>query len=338
MVAFTERAYGPKLVPVGAEGHALATLPRFLLKVLLQDQTYWPWLMRRAGVDVVHTPIFAGMVAAPRPYVLTLHDLIPLQTPEAVSRSAAAYWRLVLPRSVARADAIITGSEFTRREILDWFGLPPERVVTRMARRRPSFRAGRRRGDAWRASAPSPASSAISPLRRYREPAEEHRPARAGFGALSRRRARRRAPPARRAARGGRTRRSMRRSPRARSRPASVTSASSPTRTCPRSTGWRRASRISRAARASDCRRSKRSRAVRRSSAPTARAFPRWSATRHCSSIPTTARRSRGRLRPCSRADARWSRDGRAGSSVRRAFTWERAAAATLAVYRRVVA
>jgi glycosyltransferase involved in cell wall biosynthesis len=129
-VAFTERAYGPKLVPVGAEGRALATLPRFLLKVLLQDQTYWPWLMRRAGVDVVHTPIFAGMIAAPRPYVLTLHDLIPLQTPEAVSRSAATYSRLVLPRSVARAEAIITGSEFTRREILDWFGLPPERVVT----------------------------------------------------------------------------------------------------------------------------------------------------------------------------------------------------------------
>ena len=99
MVAFTERAYGPELVPAGAELQTVATLPRFLLKVFLQDQTYWPWLMRRAGVDVVHTPIFAGMVAAPRPYVLTLHDLIPLQTPEAVSRSAAAYWRVVLPRA-----------------------------------------------------------------------------------------------------------------------------------------------------------------------------------------------------------------------------------------------
>ncbi len=130
MVAFTERTYGPRLVPPGAELHAVATLPRFLLKVFLQDQTYWPWLMRRAHVDVVHTPIFAGMIAAPRPYVLTLHDLIPLQTPEAISRTAAAYWRLVLPRSVARADAIITGSEFTRREILEWFGLPAERVVT----------------------------------------------------------------------------------------------------------------------------------------------------------------------------------------------------------------
>jgi len=87
-------------------------------------------LMRRAHVDVVHTPIFAGMVAAPKPYVLTLHDLIPLQMPEGMSWSAGLYWRLVLPRSVGRADVIITGSEFTRREILEWFRLPPERVVT----------------------------------------------------------------------------------------------------------------------------------------------------------------------------------------------------------------
>ncbi len=130
MVAFTERSYGPRLVPAGAETRVVATLPRFLLKVWLQDQTYWPVLFRRARIDVVHTPIFAGMVAAPRPYVLTLHDLIPLQTPEAISRTAAAYWRVVLPRTVARADAIITGSDFTRDEILAWFGLPPERVVT----------------------------------------------------------------------------------------------------------------------------------------------------------------------------------------------------------------
>ncbi len=129
LVAFTERSYGPRLVPDGVELHRLRTLPRFLLKVFLQDQTYWPLAMRRAGVDVVHTPIFAGMALAPRPYVLTLHDLIPLQTPDAISRSAAAYWRLVLPRSVARADAIITGSEFTRREILAHFDLPEPRVV-----------------------------------------------------------------------------------------------------------------------------------------------------------------------------------------------------------------
>lgn len=129
MVAFTERSYGPRLVPAGAEHRAVATLPKFLLKVFLQDQTYWPALMRRARLDVVHTPIFAGMARAPKPYVLTLHDLIPLQTPAVISRSAAAYWRVVLPRAVARADAIITGAESIRREILEWFSLPADRVV-----------------------------------------------------------------------------------------------------------------------------------------------------------------------------------------------------------------
>lgn len=130
MVAFIERTYGSRVVPAGVEARAVATLPLFFSKVLLQDQTYWPMLMRRARIDVMHTPIFAGMVAAPRPYVLTVHDLIPLQTPEAVSRSAAVYWRAVLPRAVRRADAIITMSDFTRGEVLEHFGLPPERVVT----------------------------------------------------------------------------------------------------------------------------------------------------------------------------------------------------------------
>ncbi len=130
MVAFIERTYGARLVPTDAETRVVGTLPRFILKVLLQDQTYWPMLMRQARVDVVHTPIFAGMVAAPRPYVLTLHDLIPLQTPEAISRSAAFYWRAVLPRAARRADAIITMSDYTRNEVLAHFGFAPERVVT----------------------------------------------------------------------------------------------------------------------------------------------------------------------------------------------------------------
>jgi hypothetical protein len=176
MVAFTERGYGPRLVPAGAELHAVATLPRFLLKVFLQDQTYWPWLMRRARVDVVHTPIFAGMVAAPRPYVLTLHDLIPLQTPEAVSRTAAAYWQLVLPLAVRRADAIITGSDFTRAGDPRAFRNRARARRHRSAWRRAALRARGRCHVAGGGSRSSSAAGALSPLRRHREPTQEPRP------------------------------------------------------------------------------------------------------------------------------------------------------------------
>jgi len=132
MVVFAERSYGDHVVPRGprVESRTPRTLPVFIAKVLLQDQTYWPLLMRRAGVDVVHTPIFAGMIGAPRPYVLTVHDMIPLRDPTTLTSMAAWYWRVVLPRAVARADVVITVSRFSREEICDHFGLEPERVVS----------------------------------------------------------------------------------------------------------------------------------------------------------------------------------------------------------------
>jgi len=132
MVAFAERSYGEHVVCESPliERRAPRTLPVFIAKVLFQDQTYWPLLMRHARVDVVHSPVFAGMIRAPRPYVLTLHDMIPLKDPTTLTPSAAWYWQAVLPRAVARADIIITVSGFSQREICEHFGLTPERVVT----------------------------------------------------------------------------------------------------------------------------------------------------------------------------------------------------------------
>jgi glycosyltransferase involved in cell wall biosynthesis len=72
--------------------------------------------------------------------VLTLHDLSPLRLPETLSRSAAWYWRTILPRAVARADVVITDSEFSRREICAHFGLAPDRVVAIPLAVEPRFR------------------------------------------------------------------------------------------------------------------------------------------------------------------------------------------------------
>jgi glycosyltransferase involved in cell wall biosynthesis len=140
LIAFADPAFGRDLVPDGVELRQPRTLPLFVAKGLLQDQTYWPSLFRRAGVDVVHTPVFAGMSRPPRPYVLTLHDLIPLHAGHTLSRSAAWYWRTVLPRAVSQADVIVTDSEFSRREISRHFGLPLTRIVTVPLGVDPSFR------------------------------------------------------------------------------------------------------------------------------------------------------------------------------------------------------
>ncbi len=141
MLVLTDRRYGPRLVPDHrlVEVRAVRTLPTFLAKAVLQDQVALPRLVRRSGLDVLHTPIFAGSARAPQPYVLTLHDVIPLRMPDAFSRSAAWYWRTILPRSVARADVVLTDSEFSRREIRERFRLAPERVLVAPLGVAPSF-------------------------------------------------------------------------------------------------------------------------------------------------------------------------------------------------------
>ncbi len=89
------------------------------------------WLASRTrGLDLAH---HAGGTAPPRqrvPYVLTLHDLQPLERGTTHGRRKRAYLRAVLPRSVRRARAVAVPSEYVRRTVLTRFDLDPAHVVT----------------------------------------------------------------------------------------------------------------------------------------------------------------------------------------------------------------
>jgi glycosyltransferase involved in cell wall biosynthesis len=79
-----------------------------------------PGACRRAGLDLFHgttnfeVPAFAGC-----PLVATIHDLIPLRYPAAVSRRFRWLFRGLIGRAVRASRRVITVSEFTRREILE---------------------------------------------------------------------------------------------------------------------------------------------------------------------------------------------------------------------------
>jgi glycosyltransferase involved in cell wall biosynthesis len=78
--------------------------------------------------DLLHYPYFAVPVAAAAPVVVTVHDLITLVMPGYHrSRQSAGYSRL-MARLARRAQAIITVSEYSRREIVSVLGVPEERV------------------------------------------------------------------------------------------------------------------------------------------------------------------------------------------------------------------
>jgi glycosyltransferase involved in cell wall biosynthesis len=91
------------------------------------EQLVLPFELLRARADLVHFPDFVAPALRLRPAVTTIHDLAFLRFPEILDDGARAYYGQVAA-SVRRADAVIAVSESTRRDILERFGLPPERV------------------------------------------------------------------------------------------------------------------------------------------------------------------------------------------------------------------
>jgi glycosyltransferase involved in cell wall biosynthesis len=63
------------------------------------------------------------------PFVFTIHDLIHIQVPAEASPAKQLYYRLIVRPACHRAHRVLTVSEYSRAQILQWSGLSPERVV-----------------------------------------------------------------------------------------------------------------------------------------------------------------------------------------------------------------
>ncbi len=63
------------------------------------------------------------------PFVLTVHDLVPLLLPETVSAPFRWQFRLWTARSLAVADRVICVSETTRKSVLERFDVAPEKLA-----------------------------------------------------------------------------------------------------------------------------------------------------------------------------------------------------------------
>ena len=70
-----------------------------------------------------NTPLFCDS-----PFVFTICDLIHIYCPEISSPLIRLYYATVLKRACHRAACILTISEFTRTQIVEWSGVPPGKV------------------------------------------------------------------------------------------------------------------------------------------------------------------------------------------------------------------
>jgi len=113
----------PDLVPEGIEPIALTGgVQELRLAVTL------PRVLRRAGAALVHTQ-YACPLRSPCPCVVTIHDLSFERDATAMGRRDRLVFRRVVPTAARKAVRVLTVSERSRRDLLELYGLPGEKVV-----------------------------------------------------------------------------------------------------------------------------------------------------------------------------------------------------------------
>jgi glycosyltransferase involved in cell wall biosynthesis len=80
------------------------------------------------GVDLLHCPTFRGPFSSRVPLVVTVHDLAVLRHPAWFNRWTRTYSRYAVPRVLRAARRLIAVSDFTRRELIEHFDVPDDRI------------------------------------------------------------------------------------------------------------------------------------------------------------------------------------------------------------------
>jgi glycosyltransferase involved in cell wall biosynthesis len=101
------------------------------------EQRQMPRLVRSAGIDLMHYPHFNVPLLSPKPFIVTIHDLILTHFPtrRATTLGPLTYWikqmayRITLSRAVSHAAHILTVSNFTKQDIQQYFGYDPKKIT-----------------------------------------------------------------------------------------------------------------------------------------------------------------------------------------------------------------
>lgn len=131
----------PELIPPGIEPLPLETGLQELRMALTL-----PRLLRRVGASLAHTQ-YALPLRSPCPCVVTVHDVSFARDPQLVMRRDRVVFNTVVPRAVRRAARVLTVSERTKRDLLELYGLPDEKVVVTPNGVDPAFSPGDGRRD-----------------------------------------------------------------------------------------------------------------------------------------------------------------------------------------------
>lgn len=103
---------------------------RYMVALWQRGRVPLPIELLTGSSDVFYSPDFVLAPSRARKQVLTVHDLSFKRMPETTVPNLKWYLDGAVPRSVARADLVLADSDATRRDLIELFRTPPDRVQT----------------------------------------------------------------------------------------------------------------------------------------------------------------------------------------------------------------
>jgi glycosyltransferase involved in cell wall biosynthesis len=146
----------PELVPDGVRPVALRARSQEL-------RMAWtlPRALRRLGASLVHTQ-YAVPLRCPCPAVVTIHDLS-FEHGLMGKRDRVVFERVV-PRAAHRAARVLTVSQRTKRDLVEHYAVPPERIVVTPNGVDPAFHAAPSRNGASDTVSPAPYALSVGAI------------------------------------------------------------------------------------------------------------------------------------------------------------------------------
>lgn len=109
----------PQTIPLKVRGKRLAPWDPAMISIALAGKSN----------GIYFSPGFNPPLRSPIPFSFTVHDLIHLHVREESSALRRLFYRSVVLPASRRAHTIFTVSEFTKGQILEWSGIPADRVT-----------------------------------------------------------------------------------------------------------------------------------------------------------------------------------------------------------------
>ncbi|HUV82962.1 MAG TPA: glycosyltransferase family 1 protein, partial [archaeon] len=99
------------------------------LLIPLWNQVLLPINLKKENIDLIHgtkneTPFILKCCKS----VITIHDLTPFLFPTDFMLLDRIYWKTIIPRSLRKSDRIIAISEHTKKDIVNFFNIPADKI------------------------------------------------------------------------------------------------------------------------------------------------------------------------------------------------------------------